>query len=887
MLAANKFELEELSKKLETILIKEKACMYPNLIFDAGDFTSLQESALVSLLKRDDIQMEEGKIWEYTIHQNKENFLTLKNTLQQCLPHIRYFHIPGDDIWNKVEPYKKILDKQLWKNPELPTRIKEPFSTIISDEHAAEVSSWIDHKIPTYSSTNCPYEFRMLLRGSIDGFNPLMWDNTTSGAYKETKDSFIFSLRNDYQNKRGSNFGGSALHMHSTSFNFTMDNKSFCSNYSFYEKQIGTTTKKFSKSIRTPPRILLFFNLYIYPLSSFLSSSIRYHNLLKMALKFFDTLSQNFTKLLNDKDDYNVIIEVEDKKKFTAHSNVLKCRSPYFRKELDTINPNENNVKTIIKPKISAQILDIILKYIYGGFINLENVESRIIFDLMLTANEFKFEELSKKLETILIEDKASWLKSHFSFVYHSIFLNNNFKDLENFCNDIVAKYPNLIFDSDDFTSLQESALVSLLKRDDIQMEEGKIWEYTIKYIYGGFINLENVESRIIFDLMLTANEFKFEELSKKLETILIEDKASWLKSHFSFVYHSIFLNNNFKDLENFCNDIVAKYPNLIFDSDDFTSLQESALVSLLKRDDIQMEEGKIWEYTIKWGISQNPTLPTNLEEWNKENFLTLKITLQQCLPYIRFFHISGDDILDKVKPYKKILDKQLWEDLMQQFISSDRPIKSVILPARSVLIPELPTRVKEPFSTIISDEHAAEISSWIDRKTTAYPSTNYSYEFQLILRGSKDGFSPPTFWNMCHGHTGTVVIIKVKGTDEILGGYNPLMWDNTKNDNTYTYMHTNDSFIFSLKNGNIQNSILSRVSSPQYALVYYGKSYQNSYGPNFGGGSLYMYSSVSNFTTNNESYSNYSGHYEKQIRTTNRFSIVDYEVFKVNKKTT
>ncbi|RHZ89812.1 hypothetical protein Glove_9g168 [Diversispora epigaea] len=222
----------------------------------------------------------------------------------------------------------------------------------------------------------------------------------------------------------------------------------------------------------------------------------------------------------------------------------------------------------------------------------------------------------------------------------------------------------------------------------------------------------------------------------------------------------------------------------------------------------------------------------------------------------------------------------------MQHFVSPDQPMKSIILPARSVLIQELPARAKEPFSsTISSDEHAAEISSWIDHKTTAYPSTNYPYEFQLILRGSKDGFSPQTFWNICHGHTGTVVIIKVKGIDEILGGYNPLMWDNTKND---TYMHTNDSFIFSLKNGNIQNSILSRVATPQYALHYYGKGGQNSVGPNFGGGSFYMSSSVSDFTMNNESYSGLnSERYEKQIRTPSNFSIVDYEVFKVNKKIT
>ncbi|RHZ89816.1 hypothetical protein Glove_9g164 [Diversispora epigaea] len=62
---------------------------------------------------------------------------------------------------------------------------------------------------------------------------------------------------------------------------------------------------------------------------------------------------------------------------------------------------------------------------------------------------------------------------------------------------------------------------------------------------------------------MLAAIEFYLEELSKKkLETVLIKDKASWLKTHFSLVYHSIFINNNFKDLENLCN-IVAKYPNI------------------------------------------------------------------------------------------------------------------------------------------------------------------------------------------------------------------------------------------------------------------------------------------------------------------------------------
>ncbi|RHZ82517.1 hypothetical protein Glove_109g135 [Diversispora epigaea] len=489
-----------------------------------------------------------------------------------------------------------------------------------------------------------------------------------------------------------------------------------------------------------------------------------------MSFKFFGKLSQNFIDLLNDKDDYNVIIEVKNKKSFTAHSNVLKCRSLYFRKELENINPNENEIKKIIKPNISDEIFDMILKYIYGGIVSFENVDTRFIFDLMMAANGFEIEELTKKLENHLIETKSSWLKSHFSLVYRSIFNGNNFKDLEKFFNNIIAKYPNLIFDAEDFTSLQESALVSLLKRDDLQLEEGIIWEYV-----------------------------------------------------------------------------------------------------------------------IKWGIAQNSTLPVDLKEWTGENFTKLKNTLQQCLPLIRYFHISNEDFWSKVKPYKKILDKQLWEDLNQHLIVPNKPMKSIILPSRSVLIQEFPTRTTEPtnpFSTIITYEHVAEISSWIDRKSkkSTYSLTNTPYKFQLILRGSINGFAPQTFWDICHGHASTVVIIKVKGTDEILGGYNPLSWDA---DAHMRWDITNDSFIFSLKNDNLQNSILSRVNPSNYAIRYFEKDGQKIRGPFFGL-DLCMYNLNNNFTLGSTCICSGSvANYEKPIRTIRSgFSIVDYEVFKVIKKT-
>ncbi|RHZ73637.1 hypothetical protein Glove_230g52 [Diversispora epigaea] len=272
-----------------------------------------------------------------------------------------------------------------------------------------------------------------------------------------------------------------------------------------------------------------------------------------MAFKFLDKLSQDFSELLNDKEECNNKI----KKIFTAHSATLCYRSSYFNNELPNIIPiDDSNNKIISKPNISAQIFEIILKYINGGIVDTENTDTRIMHDLMIFANELKCWELSEKLE------------NHF-----------------------------------------------------------------------------------------------------------IESKASWLRTHFTFVYHSIFKHNKFKNLETFCNNIIARHPSIIFESAEFTSLHESALMLILKRDDLQMKESEIWDYLIKWGTAQNPTLPEKLEEWSDENFMTLKTTLQQCLPLIRYFHIPNSDVMYKIKPYKKILDKQIWSDLNQHSTLPDQPV--------------------------------------------------------------------------------------------------------------------------------------------------------------------------------------------------------------------
>ncbi|RHZ89583.1 hypothetical protein Glove_13g220 [Diversispora epigaea] len=123
--------------------------------------------------------------------------------------------------------------------------------------------------------------------------------------------------------------------------------------------------------------------------------------------------------------------------------------------------------------------------------------------------------------------------------------------------------------------------------------------------------------------------------------------------------------------------------------------------------------------------------------------------------------------------------------------------------------------KYQRSFSTIISEEHAAEISSLIDRKTTTYSTTNIPYKFELILSGTRDEFAPQPFWNIFHGHANTVVEVKVKGTDEILG-------DNIYNgDELGIWTETEDSFIFSLKNEEYYEKPI-RTSSQRFSIVNY-----------------------------------------------------------------
>jgi hypothetical protein len=94
------------------------------------------------------------------------------------------------------------------------------------------------------------------------------------------------------------------------------------------------------------------------------------------------------------------------------------------------------------------------------------------------------------------------------------------------------------------------------------------------------------------------------------------------------------------------------------------------------------MNETDIWEYVLKWGLAQNPTLVSDPDNWTDNDFKAMKNTLQHCLPLIRFFSFSSEEFVQKVHPYKKLLKPQLYEELFKSYLDPNiEPSNNVSLP--------------------------------------------------------------------------------------------------------------------------------------------------------------------------------------------------------------
>ncbi|CAB4421484.1 unnamed protein product [Rhizophagus irregularis] len=216
-------------------------------------------------------------------------------------------------------------------------------------------------------------------------------------------------------------------------------------------------------------------------------------------------------------------------------------------------------------------------------------------------------------------------------------------------------------------TNKKNDGTLAHIKLPNISPE---IFQTILRYIYGGNLSIEEYDTSDIIKILFAANELSLQELIKYLQSSLIENNDNWIEQNFNLIYQMSFENNSFLELQKYCTDLITKEPDKIFKSLEFSAISEKLIISLIQNDNLQISEVQVWENVIKWGLAQNPELSSDPASLSKDDFNVLKNTLQQCIPFIKFYNLTSKEFSDKVLPYKEILSEELFMDLLKTFLN-------------------------------------------------------------------------------------------------------------------------------------------------------------------------------------------------------------------------
>ncbi|RIA86386.1 hypothetical protein C1645_829348 [Glomus cerebriforme] len=397
----------------------------------------------------------------------------------------------------------------------------------------------------------------------------------------------------------------------------------------------------------------------------------------------------------------------------------------------------------------------------------------------------------------------------------------------------------------------------------DIEKKDGKYvikkpnitpkgFEVIIKYLSNEDVNLIDNTGTEILNIIIASDDFKLNQLMKLTEEFFMKNLQQFYKDDPVEILQMIFNHKNLSDLQKVYLGIIRSDPEILFNSVKFINLPSFLLEIILKQDILNVDEIKVWENLIKWGLAQKKTLDEDVSKWNQEEFNILKEILCIFIPLIRFYDISSEDYFIKVRPYEKILSEELQIEILKfHMISGYKPTLNI-----------LRCQKYHNDSVLINRSHTVIFTNWIDRKENSIN----SYHFKLLYRASRDGNTAAAFHEKCDNKGATIVIAKITNSEQIIGGYNPLQWDSS-----YTNKSTRDSFIFSFTNkNNLQTAKVSYSNGDLYSI-----GCLKDFGPLFGGGRDLMRQSNGTWCSNPYSYPTLN------LPSTD-FNVEDYEVYQV-----
>ncbi|EXX51710.1 hypothetical protein GLOIN_2v1534689 [Rhizophagus irregularis DAOM 181602=DAOM 197198] len=396
-----------------------------------------------------------------------------------------------------------------------------------------------------------------------------------------------------------------------------------------------------------------------------------------------------------------------------------------------------------------------------------------------------------------------------------------------------------------------------IFKKPNISVE---VFKLILKYLYTGIADLSQHSKEMILQCLFASDELGLDKLIDQIQDDLINNEESTYKDPVSTL-KVIYQHEPFERLKDYCLEIISEEPMILFSSKNFSSLEKEIIIMVLQRDDLNMEEIDIWDSIIRWLFVHNLKFDDDNFKLSSEDIANFKNTTKEFIPLIRFYDISREDFYLKVYPYKDLLPKDLIHDVLRYHM----------VPDSTPMLNFKPSRGRKHKSILIDNNVFMRFAKWIDKTNEDYTKKTMPYRFELLLRGTRDGFGSAKFHQLCDDKGATISFSRVSNNqNQIIGGYNPLNWYQTE-----AYASSNDSFIFNITNiSDLNSAKVGRCNNSNNAIYYH-----SNYGPTFGSGhDLRAQGNTTWSTSNGSTYSSVS-------LPNNSFTIDEYEVYRIVKK--
>ena len=105
----------------------------------------------------------------------------------------------------------------------------------------------------------------------------------------------------------------------------------------------------------------------------------------------------------------------------------------------------------------------------------MKNLQGPDVLKLLIAVDELNIQPLISHIQEYLIENQTKYLHRNPTDVLETVYQQETFADLWNFCLEVICEEPKILFNSDKFINLPVPLLELLLKRDDLNIDEIEI----------------------------------------------------------------------------------------------------------------------------------------------------------------------------------------------------------------------------------------------------------------------------------------------------------------------------------------------------------------------------------------------------------------------------